>query len=167
MENQYEFVVTHFDCDDNLKQYDETLLCDGDDAICIMTAEDEYHNEVGLDLRVRGEVRIGWRDDINDDFEFYQHYSQFPEELTEVIKKGDYYDNEHVCVDMNNWLETVYYLNGDSIDSFMFEEDIAKMTVEDMKTYLMECTKNIFVNAYECGDFKKEKSSAVKEIERY
>lgn len=147
--------VTSFDCDENLTQYAETLLCDGDDAICYMTVQDKAGNEVGFDLRIRGEVRVGWRDNVNDDFTYYKHYSQFPPELTKAIKSGEYYEDEHVWVDMNNWLETVYYINDESIDGIMFEENIADMSPADVKTKILEYASWVFESCYDDGTFTR------------
>ena len=153
--------ITYFDCDENLKQYAETLLCDGDDAICVMTVEDSLGNSVGFDLRVRGDVRVGGGDDLNDDFTYYKHYSQFPTELHKAISNGDYYSNEHVDVSENNWLETVYYITKadeteeESTDSIVFEYDISEMTPDEVKEILMNYAREIFSVNYEINKFKK------------
>lgn len=134
--------VTRFDCDKNLAQYDNTLLCDGDDAICIMTVEDECGNRVELDLRVRGEVRVFWDGCV------YKHYSQFPPELTEYIKNGGdwwggYYDNG-CYADESNWLEvtyTIYNSDGEEIKTGSagdFFEDMKEMTPKKLQDILLE-----------------------------
>ena len=146
--------VTRFDCDKNLAQYDNTLLCDGDDAICIMTVEDECGNRVELDLRVRGEVRVFWDGCV------YKHYSQFPSELTEYLKNGgDWYsgDCDTGCyVDMSNWLEVIYAaynsddeeVGYDSVGEFC-ESDISGMTPSQLKDILLDDAQWVFEEVFD------------------
>lgn len=149
--------IKNFDCDEDLAQYSETLLCDGDDAIAVMYAEDKDGNGVSLDLRVRGEVRVGYRESPDDDFVYYKHYSQFPPELTEILKNGEF--SELVDIDNNNCIETVYYIydsNGEELycDGIV-EEDITKMTPDDMKAHLMSLAEYCMEESYADGILDK------------
>lgn len=152
--------IDNFDCDSDFKQYGETLLCDGDNAICVMSVKDDLGNHIDLDLRVRGEVRVGWRENEDEDFEYYKHYSQFPAELTEAIKSGEYYNNDHVDVSENNWLETIctaFDKDEEEVycDGIMFEQDIASMTPDEVKSILFQIAVNQFESEYQEHSFKK------------
>ena len=155
--------IDYFDCDTNLEQYKETLFCDGDDPICIMSVKDDLGNHIDLDMRVRGEVRIGWRDNINDDFAYYKHYSQFPEELTKAIKEGNYYHNPHVDVADSNWISTVI-TDINSNDEEMYcdatEYGLDKFirstpAIDEIKSEMLEIAETMFDYEYQKGSFIK------------
>lgn len=76
-----------------------SLLFDSGKAVC-----DLVIGNIRASLIVNGEIRI--LDDNTDDV--YKNYSQYPKELTELIKKGATWEemiDKGYNLDMNNWFE--------------------------------------------------------------
>lgn len=90
---------------EDLENIPDSLLMESDTVIA------EYHNDetnIHLSLQVCGEVKIEYKDSI------YEGASEFPQELTDLIRNGYYdeegmhhsfEDNPDVYVCNNNWFE--------------------------------------------------------------
>lgn len=127
--------IKNFWCDDNLSQYVDSMLFDSGEQIAEMIFEDNG-KEVYLSLEVRGEVKVYF----GDDGPAYRYPSEFPAFLKELIKAnpGRWDTEDGVYVDMNNWFEYIYDIDGEYSDGIMCEWDISKATPEDIKKEMLE-----------------------------
>lgn len=57
-------------------------------------------------IETKGEIRILWKDEI------YTTPFSYPDDLIESIKSGDVYTDSNCYVDLNNWFEIFYEVNG-------------------------------------------------------
>lgn len=87
---------------EDLAKITDSLLLES--GIIIATLKDTETNNT-IEIKVCGQVKINFKGD------WYRYPSDYPDELTEMIKDGSVYDNDDVYVDMNNWFEIFY--NGD------------------------------------------------------
>lgn len=112
-----------FDCDDNLEQYNDSMLFDSDTVIAGGKFEQD-DKTIEISLCVRGEVSVNYKG------ETYHKPSEFPDELKQLIKDKpyDWDDRKDIYVSLNNWFEYIYEIDGYSdgimADSPFTEENI-------------------------------------------
>ena len=63
-------------------------------------------NSVEVSLRVCGDVRVVYKDDV------YRGAKDMPEELLDKFASGTAYNDPDIVIDMNNWFETFIYIDG-------------------------------------------------------
>lgn len=131
--------VKEFSCNENLSQYTDSMLFDSGEIIASMDYVDNTGNGVRVDLKVCGHVKVFFNDVP------YCHPSEFPEELTKLIKNNPEWElDERVCVCENNWFEYIYnYTNLNCGDGILEEGDISKMTTEEIKSAMTELCEEI------------------------
>ena len=130
--------IKNFKCNENLSQYVDSMLFDSGECIAEMECEFDNGDLCTISLEVRGEVKVYFND------EPYRYPSDFPPVLKELIKTNPrWWDEEdYVYVDMNNWFEYIYTVDGEHWNSYsdgvMCEWDISKGTPEDIKKEMIE-----------------------------
>ena len=133
--------IVNFNCEEDLSKYVDNMLFDSDTVIATMECEDE-NQKVVIDLMTRGEVRVEYKGNT------YTSPCDFPAELKERIKKNPgWWDTEDdTYIDMNNWFEYIYdhTIDGKTYsDGIMFEDDLSKYSVEDVKNGMIKVAKYI------------------------
>lgn len=128
--------IIEFTCDDNLKQYTDSMLFDSGTVVASLDCEVNDHR-IEIFLEVRGEVKIDYKGSR------YRYPSDFPSELKEQIKTNPFWftDTEDLEIDMNNWFEYIYddTVGGKTYsDGIMCEIDFSNYTEEEMKNKLIE-----------------------------
>jgi hypothetical protein len=142
-------ICSYFDCDDNLAQYTDSMLFDSEDT-SVAAAEFMKDGKVlTIDLCVRGSVDVTFKG------ERYNRPSEFPEELKEHIRKhpndwdiyapsGDDDEESNIYVGMNNWFEFIWNYDDGGGDGLVCEDDISKMTKDQILEKLTEIAKWVF-----------------------
>lgn len=133
--------VKNFCCDENLSQYTDSMLFESNLNIASMNYESKGCKVI-LDLMTRGEVNVDYKGVT------YRSPLEFPEDLKEIIKTKPYWfnDTEDLYIDANNWFEYIYdiTINGKTYsDGIMFETDLSKYSVEELKTEMAEICEDI------------------------
>ena len=133
--------ITNFECEENLKQYTDSMLFDSNETIAVLDCEVEEH-KIHIELMTRGEVRVDYKGVR------YKVPSEFPDELKEKIKADPHWTagDEDLYVDMNNWFEYIYddTVDGETYsDGIMCEIDFTGFSKEDMKKKLIEIAQLI------------------------
>ena len=130
--------IINFECDKNLSQYVDSMLFDSNTIIASMTCEINEH-QINIDLMTRGYVNVEYKGDT------YRYPSEFPQELKIKIKENpNWWDDEDVYIDENNWFEYIYddTINGKTYsDGIVFEDDLSKYSVEQVKDDMVEVCK--------------------------
>ncbi len=91
----------------------------------------------GVSVIVCGDVRVLWKGQV------YKCASQFPEELTEAIRKGNLKsDGEEDFVSMNNWYETRLSKDGKHLQDDVVDIDISGMTEDEAKSLILDTVSN-------------------------
>ena len=117
-----------FYCEQDLSQYTDSLLFDTGETVATLNYKDF---EVIVD--VTGEKKIFFNDEI------YTQASDYPDELVENIKNGKIYDYLEDCyLEDNNWFDIAIYKNGIFVDDQVFEEDLCKLTSEQLKNIMID-----------------------------
>lgn len=106
-------------------------------------------------LRVCGDVRILWKDEI------YKDVSQFPDELKEFIRtKNIFVDSlpEDSSVINNNWYELfIYDDENNCVTSDVCDIDIQELTEEDVKEFIKDeldgYIKQDFINRWDGDEY--------------
>ena len=129
--------IKSFKCNE-LSQYVDSMLFDSGEQIAEMVFEDNG-KEIYISLEVRGDVKVFFNEQT------YRYPSEFPEELKEIIKGHPIlWDCEDdIFVDMNNWFEYIFEVDGKYSDVIMCEWDISKGTSEDIKREMLEICEYI------------------------
>ena len=110
----------------NLRDCVDSLLFNKGTQIAIYVTKDNY-----VSLEVYGDVALEYKDEI------YHSVDEMPKELISMIKAGKVWDCEEVCIKSNNWFEYVHVLNNVvQPDDYVCEEDISKMTADELKVTL-------------------------------
>lgn len=120
----------NFSCNENLKQYIDSMLFDSDETIATLDYEIENY-KISIDLMIRGEVRVDYKGVR------YRTPSEFPNELKEIIKNDPHWTagSDELYVDMNNWFEYIYDCSCDDCewsDGVMFESDLSTYSEADL-----------------------------------
>lgn len=110
----------------------DSLLLSSGTEIFSAILDEKWH----VFLRVCGEVRILWKDQI------YKDVSQFPDELKEFIRtKNIFVDSlpEDSAVLNNNWYEFfVYDDQNNCVNSNVIDIDVRELSEEDTKNFIIE-----------------------------
>lgn len=98
-------------------------------------------------VRVIGDVRILWKDQI------YKDASQYPDELTEFIRSGKMNDQstwpENTDIINNNWYEVfIYDRNGDILNSGYCDIELPKLTEDKAKAFAIETLASFLKDAF-------------------
>ena len=131
------FKLIEFYCKPDLTKYVDSLLFDDDEYICNMTLEDDMGNRMFLELFVSGPV------DVRFNGNRYTDPYTFPDELKDLIKSRKVYNPScNVIIENNNWFEvgfTISNKNGEELTygGNVYEQDISKFTIEDIKKDLL------------------------------
>lgn len=134
------FKETFFDCEDDLSVYADSLLFTDDEVVASYEAENENGNKIEIRLIVTGDV------DVTYGGERYRNPDDFPEEMRDVIKRGEY---DKLEIENNNWFEVVFTLfeaNSEeelAYDGDVFEDDLSKMTPDELKKYFDEYAETV------------------------
>lgn len=132
--------ILSFNCEEDLSKYVDSMLFDSNTVIATMECEDE-NQKVFIELMVRGEVRVIHKGNT------YISPCDFPAELKEKIKNNPgWWSDEDTYIDFSNWLEYMYdhTIDGKTYsDGIMFEDDLSKYSVEDVKNGMVETAKYI------------------------
>ena len=129
-----DIICLEFDCEDELSKYIDSMLFDSDESVA--HGRFVYKNkEIDISLRICGEVSVSYKN------ETYHRPSEFPEELKEKIRKNPYQweTDKDICVFFNNWFEYIY----DSTDGMVCEDDVSKMTPEQILSEMTEIASEI------------------------
>lgn len=114
---------------EDMKPIKDSMQFDSDTEICSYVSPD---GKFTVTIEVRGEVRLTYND------ETYTKPSEFPQEVKEIIKNGDLWNNDEVYIGNNNWFELfIWDCDGDYIDSDVV--DIEGKTPEDIAEYCETC----------------------------
>lgn len=141
--------VTSFECDNDLSQYTESMLFSSDTMVAEATFEDKNGNRIEFWLGTRGEVDVDFFEDgLDDDPTNYDDPDDFPEELIDIIKAGELWQDERVCVTDNNWFEVIYDVynkDGELLHSNgeMFE-DFDNLSPDELKQELTTLAEEIY-----------------------
>lgn len=98
-------------------------------------------------VRVIGDVRILWKDQI------YKDASQYPDELTEFIRSGKMNDQstwpENTDIINNNWYEVfIYDRNGDILNSEYCDIELPELTEDEAKAFATETLASFLEEAF-------------------
>lgn len=170
-EPKRELTLTRFDCDNDLSKYTNSLLFPQGETIVVADFEDKDGVNVNLRIEVVGDMKVIFNG------EPYYDPSDFPEELVECIKSGNYgcdYDDDPYVED-GNWFEVIMTIedkdgkeiayNGDTL-----EEDVDRMTVPEFKKWLADYAESCYdLYSEEIKDSKetakaKQKNDAEREV---
>lgn len=115
-----------------------SLLCDSGQIAELKFAING--KDENIELRVCGEKRILFKDDI------YRYSSEYPEELTALIKEGKIYSLEYDTIGNNNWIELMYTENGeyDDCEGDVVDGRFGNGTPEEALEYLINMIKEIY-----------------------
>lgn len=124
--------IKNFRCNE-LSQYVDSMLFDSGEEIAAMEFEN-YGKEIYISLEVRGDVKVFFNEEV------YRWPSEFPPVLRELIQTnpGCWDCEDYIYVDMNNWFEYIFEVDGQYSDGIMCEWDISKGTPEDIKREMLE-----------------------------
>lgn len=115
------------------KDITDSLLLDSGKVILKAETSDGYK----IDIMVIGDVRLLWKGEV------YKSACQFPDELTETIRKGDL-GNADLEIGESNWYEmSVCYPNGELAVSDFIDLDLNTITEEELKSAVMEWIDDI------------------------
>lgn len=132
--------IVSFKCEEGLSKYVDSMLFDSNTVIATMECENG-DEKVLIELMVRGEVRVLYKGNT------YTSPCDFPIELKEKIKANpSWWDDEDVYIDFSNWFEYMYdhTINGETYsDGIMFEDDLSKYSVEDVKNGMIKAAEYI------------------------
>ena len=124
--------VLDFKISGNLSEYTDSLLFDHDVIASLET------NEYKVTIEIIGDKRIIFDDEV------YKSAYDYPEELVEILKEGDYSDNDRIEIIDNNWFEIDIYerdsINNvyELIDDDVLEVDISAMNEGSLKEYMIK-----------------------------
>ena len=130
-------INTAFTCED-LTQFTNSLLFDDEQVACLKFTDEDI--EVALVLKVTGDKRVSIAKDgeIDEDADAYRYADEYPEELREAIRNGEY-DKDYVCEE-NNWFAIFITLsqNGELItrDDEVYEDVIHTKTPDALEAEL-------------------------------
>jgi hypothetical protein len=147
-----DIVCVEFNCEEELSQFTDSMLFDSEDtSIAAARFVNKNGKAVTVDLCVRGEVAVDYKG------ETYHRPSEFPDELIERIKNqpndwdvyapsGEGNDEEEgdIYVGLNNWFEYIWNYDNGASDGIVCEQDISKMTVQDVLRELKEIAEWVF-----------------------
>lgn len=109
------------------------------DSLLLDSGQEVLHGVyqgVDVSVIVHGSVRIVWKD------EAYKNVSQFPAELVELIRSGEYRYHPDVYVDDCNWYELVVKdVEGKEIFFQLADLDLSVMTDTDARDYIIREAK--------------------------
>ena len=130
-----------FNCDENLKQYTDSMLFDSGAMIAFMDCEHNGH-KISIELRVCGEVDVTYKG------EDYRYPSDFPNELKEIIKNEPtwFIYTDDLYVTNNNWFEYIYdcSYNGQTwSNGVLFESNLSAYTEIDLLNEMCELAMEI------------------------
>ena len=137
--------IKNFECEEDLSQYTDSMLYDSDTTIAHIECAAADGTSVEMDLMVRGHVKVEYNGCT------YKTPSDFPERLKKLIRKfPNKWDlHRNIFISENNWFEYIYTVtqNGESYsDGIMFEKDLSKYSVEDLREEMLELCGNIIKN---------------------
>lgn len=128
-----DILILNFKCEDDLSKYTDSMLFDSGEVIASGSFA-FMGNRLDIDLVIAGDVAVTYKEDV------YHSPSEFPDELKELIRSDRWWDtNDNVYVGLNNWFEYVYEGDGD-----VLEDDLSKMTKEDVKSDMLEIASMYF-----------------------
>lgn len=128
--------ITSFEINGKLKDYTDSLLFDSGTEVASATFEDNGL-EINIILKICGDVRVLYKDIV------YKSPSEFPEELKELIKKGE--PNDDLYIDSNNWFEFIcgetegVYCEWE--DGVICEDDVSAFSETMLKAKMLEVAK--------------------------
>lgn len=143
--------IKEFYCDENLSQYTDSMLFDSVTNIASMTFEGEEYN-IDLFLDIRGEVDVQFKGVS------YKAPSVFPKELIDIIKNTpenwSYSNPDILYVVFNNWFECIFDIKDKDnnilySDGIMYEDSVADKKPEDLKKYMFEICKRLYLDEIE------------------
>ncbi|MBR0491789.1 MAG: hypothetical protein IJJ82_07105 [Clostridia bacterium] len=124
--------VLDFKISGNLSEYTDSLLFDHDVIASLET------NEYKVTIEIIGDKRIIFDDEV------YKSACNYPEELINILKQSDYFDNDRIEIIDNNWFEIDIYerdsINNvyELIDDDVLEIDISAMSEGSLKEYMVK-----------------------------
>lgn len=131
----------NFNCDENLKQYTDSMLFDSGTIVASLDCE---HNgyKICIDLKVCGEVDVTYKG------EDYRYPSDFPDELKEIIKNEPtwFIHTDDLYVTNNNWFEYIYdcSYNGQTwSNGVLFESNLSAYSEIDLLNEMCELAMEI------------------------
>ena len=93
-----------------------------------------YNNQsLEVTLEIRGDVYVTFKDEV------YRTPSEFPDELREIFKQYDYWNNEEIYIGNNNWFEYLF-----SSDGEVYENDLSKATPQDILEDMTDIARQYF-----------------------
>ena len=139
--------ITNFTCDENLRQFKNSMLFDSDTHIAGITVGLKDIT-VSADLMVRGSVRVRFKGKT------YTKPSKLPEEAKVYLARGEYEvfededDDPILYCSENNWFECIYSVTDEDgeeaeSDGIMFENCPADFSAEQMKEELLNLIKPV------------------------
>lgn len=110
----------------------DSMAYDSGEIICSYGDDKEY-----VQIAIRGDVKVYYKDEI------YKYFTNMPEELQEMFKKGQYKKLDRVAHIMNNnWPEWEYYKDGYYVCGDVFDADTPtskEVLKNECKILLKEC----------------------------
>lgn len=82
----------------------DSLLIESGTVIAELQSVNENYSHCSIE--VKGEIRILWNDEI------YESPFSYPDDLIEAIKSGHIYTDSDCYIDLNNWFEIFYEIEG-------------------------------------------------------
>lgn len=120
-----------FEVYEDLEKCVDSMLFPSDTVIAKLSCEAE-EKQIDIYLEVRGEVRVTYKGEL------YVNPEDFPEELKKIIKQGLLFEHEDVYVGNNNWFEEIIYVDDQSFEGIVFEDNLATYTKKELKSELLE-----------------------------
>lgn len=139
--------ILNFEVSVNLSECKESLLFDNE-TIAILDV-DKYR----VTIEVYGDKRIIFKNQV------YKSAYNYPDELKEIIKRGNYFNNNDIEIIDNNWFEIDVY-EKDTTDN-MYELTHDEVLDIDIHTLTPETLKQYMINhlEYYIEDIKEESKS--------
>ena len=134
-DNKDKLDILEFKVYGDLSKYTDSLLFQDEKIASLLT------KEYKVTIEVIGDIRIFFKGNL------YKCSSKFPEELIEIIENGEVSEHSDVEIMDNNWFEIdVYERTGKDeyvlVCDEVFEEDLSKMTQENLKNYMQKYLKD-------------------------
>lgn len=133
--------VIGFKVFEDLSKFKDSMMFDSDTIVASMTCDYKDHL-INIDLKICGYVKVFFKG------ECFTRPSDFPEELKEIIKKepNGWGTEDDIEVWENNWFEYIFndnYKGHVFSDGIMFEDDLSKYSIEQLKEDMIMVCKCI------------------------
>ena len=122
--------ILDFKIFDELSEYTDSLLFDNETIATLTT------NKYRVTIEVVGDKRIIFENQV------YKSANKYPDKLIEIIKSGNFLDNDEIEIVDNNWFEIDIYESDTIVNDEVLEINIHTMTKEDLKQYMIRYLEN-------------------------